>query len=91
MIYVFFYFIDDQTSSPMFLRPSLLPSSSSFSFDIGQRKPDTPRPTSKSFSLNPSRLCLSTSISTRKLKILFLIKNISKKKLLSVLILYSSI
>lgn len=58
---------DDQTSSPMFLRPSLLPSSSSFSFDIGQRKPDTPRPTSKSFCLNPSRLCLSTSISTPKL------------------------
>jgi len=58
---------DDQTSTPMFLRPSLLPSSSSFSFDIGQRKPDTPRPTSKSFCLNPSRLCLNTSISTPKL------------------------
>lgn len=53
----------------MFLRPSLLPSSSSFSFEIGQRKPDTPRPTSKSFCLNPSRLSLNPSTSTRKLVI----------------------
>lgn len=55
----------------MFLRPSLLPSSSSFSFEIGQRKPDTPRPTSKSFCLNPSRLSLNPSTSTRKLVIFF--------------------
>lgn len=51
----------------MFLRPSLLPSSSSFAFEIGQRKPDTPRPTSKSFCLNPSRLSLNTFTSIRKL------------------------
>lgn len=55
----------------MFLRPSLLPSSSSFSFEIGQRKPDTPRPTSKSFCLNPSRLSLNPSTSTRKSVIFF--------------------
>jgi len=54
----------------MFLRPSLLPSSSSFAFEIGQRKPDTPRPTSKSFCLNPSRLSLNASTSTRKLVII---------------------
>ncbi|XP_060836136.1 ran-binding protein 3 isoform X1 [Rhopalosiphum padi] len=57
---------DNQTSSPMFLRPSLLPSSSSFAFEMGQRKPDTPRPTSKSFCLNPSRLSLNPSTSTPK-------------------------
>ncbi|VVC30534.1 Hypothetical protein CINCED_3A017903 [Cinara cedri] len=53
---------DTEINSPMFLRPSLLPSSSSFSFEIGQRKPDTPRPTSKSFCLNPSRLSVNTSL-----------------------------
>ncbi|XP_050435971.1 ran-binding protein 3 isoform X2 [Adelges cooleyi] len=56
---------ENQSSSPMFLRPSLLPSSSSFRFDLNLRKPDTPRP-SKSFSLNPSRLSLNSSISTPK-------------------------
>jgi Ran-binding protein 3 len=50
----------------MFLRPSLLPTPSSFNFNVGQRKPDTPRPTSKSFCLNPSRLNLNTSMSTPK-------------------------
>lgn len=50
----------------MFLRPSLLPSSSSYNFEIGQKKPDTPRPNSKSFCLNPSRLSLNTSISSSK-------------------------
>lgn len=61
-----FKIVGSETSTPMFLRPSLLPSSSSFNFGIGERKPDTPRPTSKSFCLNPSRLSLNTSISARK-------------------------
>ncbi|XP_050535539.1 ran-binding protein 3-like isoform X1 [Daktulosphaira vitifoliae] len=57
--------LETQASSPMFLRPSLLPSSSSFRFDLNLKKPDTPRP-SKTFSLNPSRLSLNSSISNSK-------------------------
>lgn len=76
---MFSYFIDSQsTSSSMFLRPSSLLPSSSYDYEIGQRKPDTPRPTSKSFCLNPSRLSLNTSICTRKLKLSFIKNSFSK-------------
>lgn len=64
-------FTDSQQNSPMFLRPSLLPSPSSFNFDLGVKKPDTPRPSSKTFCLNPSRLSLNTPVTTRKLNNFF--------------------